>query len=165
MAEPPTDTEFPAAGFDTFDEFVKSAIKEYYQRGWASRKGNFIALVIASGQVFSMAKDQVTGEGGLRNMALTAAGVVALRIGLRFLTGPVGILLTAASVASLGAFFARNQKEVSQKVPRYRDLIAAHRARFDEIQNGYRAGRYDARERNLMVDGLHKRFLAECDEV
>ena len=159
------DTEFPAAGFDTFDEFVKSSIKEYYDRGWSTRKGNFIALVIASGQVMSMAKDQVTGEGGLRKMAMGAVGVVALRVGLRLVSGPLGMLLTAASLASLGAFLARNQKEVSAKVPRYRELISTTRAKFEEIQAGYRAGRYDARERNLMVDGLHKRFLGECDEV
>jgi len=159
------DTEFPAAGFDTFDEFVKSSIKEYYDRGWSTRKGNFIALVIASGQVMSMAKDQVTGEGGLRKMAMGAVGVVALRVGLRLVSGPLGMLLTAASLASLGAFLARNQKEVSAKVPRYRELISTTREKFEEIQAGYRAGRYDARERNLMVDGLHKRFLGDCDEV
>ena len=165
MAERPPETDFPAAGFDTYDDFVKSAIKEYYDRGWSTRKGNFIALVVASGQVFSMAKDQVTGEGGLRKMAIGAVGVVALRVGLRFVSGPIGLLLTAASVASLIAFFVKNQKEVSLKVPRYRELIAQMKTRFDEIQTGYRASRYDARERNLMVDGLQKRFLAECDEV
>jgi hypothetical protein len=159
------DTEFPAAGFDTFDEFVKSSIKEYYDRGWSTRKGNFIALVVASGQVMSMARDQVTGEGGLRKMAMGAVGVVAVRVGLRFVSGPLGWLLTAASLASLGAFFAKNQKEISAKVPRYRELIANTKAKFDEIQTGYRAGRYDARERNLMVDGLQKRFLADCDEA
>jgi hypothetical protein len=164
MSDRPPETDFPAAGFDTYDDFVKAAIKDYYDRGWATRKGNFIALVIASGQVFSMARDQVTGEGGLKKMAIGAVGIVALRVGLRFVSGPLGILLTAASLASLGAFLAKNQKEISQKVPRFRELIAQTRTRFDEIQNGYRAGRYDARERNLMVDGLHKRFLAECDE-
>ena len=165
MTERPPEADFPAAGFDTYDDFVKAAIKEYYDRGWSTRKGNFIALVIASGQVFSMAKDQVTGEGGLKKMAIGAVGVVALRVGLRFVSGPIGLLLTAASVASLVAFMARNQKEVSAKVPRYRELIAHTKAKFDEIQTGYRASRYDARERNLMVDGLQKRFLADLDEV
>ena len=165
MTERPPETDSPAAGFDTYDEFVKAAIKEYYDRGWSTRKGNFVALVIASGQVFSMAKDQVTGEGGLKKMALGAAGVMALRVGLRFVSGPLGLLLTAASVASLGAFVMKNQKEISLKVPRYRDLIAQTKGRFDEIQSGYRSSRYDARERNLMVDGLQKRFLADCDEV
>ena len=37
--------------------------------------------------------------------------------------------------------------------------------KFEEIQSGYRANRYDARERNLMVDGQLKRFLADLDEA
>src|SRR5437868_3085453 len=115
-----TEAEFPAAGFDTYDDFVKAAIKEYYERGWKNRKGNFIALLIASGQVFALAKDQVTGEAGLKKMAIGAAGLVALRIGLRFaLGGPLGILLTGLSAASLAAFFVKNQKEITAKIPRY----------------------------------------------
>ena len=160
------ETEFPAAGFDTYDDFVKAALKDYYDRGWKTRKGNFIALVIASGQIFALAKDQVTGEDGMKKMAIGAVGMVALRIGLGFvLTGPLGILLTGVSIVSLGAYLMKNQKEVSAKLPRYRELIAATKTKFEEIQSGYRGNRYDARERNLMVDGLHKRFLAECDEV
>jgi hypothetical protein len=42
-------------------------------------------------------------------------------------------------------------------------LIGETRARFEEAQGGYRAGRYDAASRNLMVDGLLKRFLDEID--
>jgi hypothetical protein len=162
MAEP----EFPAAGFDTYDDFVKAAIKDYYERGWKTRKGNFVALLIASGQVFNIAKDQVTGEGGVQKLAVGAAAIVALRVGLRFaLGGPLGILITGLSLASLTAFFWRNQKEIMAKIPRYKELLAQTKTKFEEIQTGYRAGRYDARERNLMVDGLHKRFLAECDEL
>jgi len=44
-----------------------------------------------------------------------------------------------------------------------RTLIADTRTRFEEIQGGYRAGRYDAAGRNLMVDGLLKRFLDDVD--
>src|SRR5262249_41588820 len=129
-----------------------------------NRRGNFIALVIASGQVAGLAKDAVTGQKGLRNMAGAAIGVVALRLALRWaLGGPLGILLTAASAAGLVAYFIRNQKEISQKVGRFRERIKEERTRFDEIQSGYRGGRYDARERNLMVDGQLKRFLADLD--
>ena len=46
-----------------------------------------------------------------------------------------------------------------------RDLINQTRERFDDAQNGYRQGRMDLRERNLMIDGLLKRFLKECDEI
>jgi hypothetical protein len=155
-----------AASYDTFEDYLKLAIKEYYERGWKSRRANFIALVIASGQMASVAKDAVSGEKGLRNVAVGAAGAVALRFALRWaLGGPLGILLTAATAASLVAYFVRNQKEISQKIGRFREQIAEERKKFEETQSGYRANRYDARERNLMVDGQLKRFLADLDEA
>ena len=164
----PTDTPDRTtndAAYDTFDDYLRLAIKEYYDRGWKSRRANFIALVIASGQTMAMAKDVVSGEKGLKNIAMGAVGVVALRLGLRYaLGGPIGILLTAASAASLVAFFVRNQKEISGKVGRFRELVAEERKKFEEVQNGYRQNRYDARERNLMIDGQLKRFLGELDE-
>ncbi len=154
-----------AASFDTYDQFLKQAIKDYYDRGWKTRKGNFVALLMASGQTASMAKDSLTGGEGLKRAALGAAGLVALRIGLAYaLTGPLGILVTGLAAAGLVAFFIKNQKEISAKLPRYRKLIADTRVKFEEIQAGYRGNRYGASERNLMVDGLLKRFLADCDE-
>jgi hypothetical protein len=163
MDEPKSETQ---PGYDTFDDYLRLAIKEYYERGWKNRRANFIALLIASGQTAAMAKEAVTGEKGLKNMAIGAVGVVALRLALRWaLGGPVAILITAASAASLVAYFVRNQKEVTAKISRFRELIAQERVRFDEIQSGYRANRYDMKERNLMVDGALKRFLGELDEV
>jgi hypothetical protein len=91
---------------------------------------------------------------------------VALRLALRWaLGGPLGILLTAATGASLIAFFIKNQKEISSKMGKLKERIAEERARFEEIQAGYRSNRYDARERNLMVDGQLKRFLADLDDA
>jgi hypothetical protein len=162
----PTKEEASAAAFDTFDQFVKQALKDYYDRGWSTRKGNFVALLIASGQTMSMAKDSLTGSKGLQRAAIGAGALVALRIGLAYaLTGPLGILLTAAAGVSLIAFFVKNQKSITEKLPKYRKLIAENRTKFEEIQSGYRANRYGAAQRNLMVDGLLKRFLAECDEA
>ena len=92
------------------------------------------------------------------------AGVVALRIGLRYaLSGPLGVILTGAAAVSLASYLVKNQKEITTKVSKFRTLIADTRTRFEETQGGYRAGRYDAASRNLMVDGLLKRFLAEVD--
>ncbi len=155
-----------AAAYDTFDDYLKLAIKEYYERGWKSRRANFIALLIASGQMAAVAKDAVAGEKGLRNVAVGAASAVALRFALRWaLGGPLGILLTAATAASLVAYLIRNQREISQKIGRFRERIAEEKRKFEETQSGYRANRYDARERNLMVDGQLKRFLADLDEA
>jgi hypothetical protein len=166
MATTPDKEPAVAAAYDTFEDYLKLAIKEYYERGWKSRRANFIALVLASGQMMSVAKDAVAGEKGLRNVAVGAAGAVALRFALRWaLGGPLGILLTAATAASLVAYFIRNQKEISQKIGRFRERIAEEKKRFEDIQAGYRANRYDARERALMVDGQLKRFLADLDEA
>jgi hypothetical protein len=111
-----------------------------------------------------MATESVKDGTGLKKAALGAAGVVALRFGLRyFLGGPVGLLLSAAVVASAVAYLAKNQKEISGKVAPCRSLIGDTRTKFDDIQGGYRAGRYDAAGRNLMVEGLLKRFLEDVD--
>jgi hypothetical protein len=155
-----------AAAYDTFDEYLRLALKEYYERGWKSRRANFIAFLWASGQTVSMAKSAVSGEKGLKNLAMGTAGVVALRLALRWaLGGPLGILLTAATAASLVAFAIKNQKDISAKMGRMRERIIEEKSRFEEIQSGYRANRYDARERNLMVEGQLKRFLGDIDEI
>lgn len=171
MATETTDShtsEAPAKGiYGEWDSFLKTAIREYYDRGFTSRKGNFIALIMASGQTaFSLAKDSVIDGTGTKKLAIGAALALALRVGLKYaLGGPLGLVLSVAAGASMISYFLRNQKDIVRKVGAYRTMIAAMQGRFDEIQEGWRAGRYDATERNLMVDGLMKRFLVQCDEV
>jgi hypothetical protein len=150
-----------------WDSFLKVAIREYYDRGFTSRKGNFIALLMASGgAALSMAKDSVVDGSGTKKLAIGAALALALRIGLKYaLGGPLGLVLTVAAGASMVSYFLRNQKDIVRKVGTYKTQIADTRKRFEDIQDGWRAGRYDATERNLMVDGLMKRFLAQCDEA
>ena len=152
--------------FDSYDAFVQQVVRDYYDRGWKSRRGNFIALVIASGQAASMAVDSVRDGSGLKKAAYGAAGLVALRLAFRYaLSGPLGVVLTGAALASAISYGWKNQKEISGKIGTYRALVADMRTKFDEIQGGYRAGRYDAAGRNLMVDGLLKRFLEEIDQA
>ncbi len=152
--------------FDDYDAFLKQAIRDYYDRGWKSRRGTFIALVMASGQVTSMAAESIRDGSGLKKAALGAAGAVALRIGLRYaLSGPLGIIATGALALSVGGYLLKNRKEITGKVGTCRELINDTRTRFEETQGGYRAGRYDAASRNLMVDGLLKRFLEELDNM
>src|SRR5215470_11080836 len=143
-----------------WDEFLKTAIKEYYDRGFTARKGNFIALLMASGQTaLAMAKDSVVDGTGTKKVAIGAALVLALRVGLRYaIGGPLGLVLTIAAGASLISYFLKNQKDIVKKVGVYRGLIGETRSRFDDLQEGWRAGRYDVTERNLMIDGLMKRF-------
>jgi len=160
-------TESPAKGiYGDFDSFLKTAIREYYDRGFTARKGNFIALLMASGQTaFAMAKDSVVDGTGTKKLAIGAALVLALRIGLRYaIGGPLGLVLTVAAGASMISYFLRNQKDIVKRVGVYRTLIADTKTRYEELQEGWRSGKYDATERNLMIDGLMKRFLGQCDE-
>ena len=160
-ADAPADSK---AQYDTFDDFLQAAIRDYYERGW--QRPNFLALLIASGQTGTMAKTALGSTGGLKRLALGTMGIMAVRVILvRVITGPLGLILTGVSVASLIALFIRNQREIIAKTARFRELISSTRESFEETQTGYRQNRLDARERNLMVDGLLKRFLRECDEI
>jgi hypothetical protein len=153
--------------YGDFDSFLKTGLREYYDRGWTTRRGNFIALLIASGQTaFALAKDSVVDGSGTKKVAIGAAAVVALRIGLKYaLGGPLGLVLTVAAGASMVSYFIRNQKDIVGKVGLYKKLIIETRQRYDEIQGGWRDGKYPITDRNLMVDGLMKRFIGQVDET
>ncbi len=153
--------------YEDFDNFLKVGIKEYYDLGWKQRKGNFIALLIASGQTsFALAKDSVIDGSGTKSVAIGAAAVLALRVGLRYaIGGPLGLVLTIAASASMVSYFFRNQKDIIKKVGTYKGHISESQERYDELQSGWRDGRYQQDERNLMIDGLMKRFLELVDEA
>ncbi|HUS30167.1 MAG TPA: hypothetical protein VMZ53_16785 [Kofleriaceae bacterium] len=161
----------PAAGaqgiYTSWDAFLKQAIREYYDRGWTTRKGNFIALLIASGStVAGLAKDSVVDGSGTKKVAIGAAMAVALRIGLRYaLGGPLSLVLSVAAGASMIAYFVRNQKDIVKKVSVYKTAIADNEKRYNEVQSGWRDGKYQVTDRNLMIDGLMKQFIGQVDEA
>lgn len=152
--------------YDDFDSFLKVGIREYYDRGWTKRRGNFIALLIASGQAsLSMAKDSMVDGTGTRKVAIGAAAVVALRVGLKYaLGGPLGLVLTVAAGASMVSYFFRHQRDIIRKVGIYKTIIRDTQQRYEETMSGWRNGKYDENQRNLMIDGLMKRFLEQLDE-
>lgn len=153
--------------YTTFDAFLKQGIKEYYDRSWTSRKGNFIALLIASGQTsLAVAKDSVVDGTGTKKVAIGAGLLIALRVGLRYaIGGPLGLVLGLAAGASMISYFVRNQKDIVKKVGTYKTGIADSEKRYTEIQTGWRDGKYQIAERNLMIDGLMKQFIAQIDEA
>ena len=157
--------EAASAGIYTnFDAFLKAAIHDFYRRTGKRDKATFIALVIASGELPALAGDAVRSEAGLRKLAMGAAGVAALRVGLRYLvSGPLGILLTGAAAASMVAYFVRNRAEITSKVGRFRTLVTDVRQRYEDVQSQHRDGRLDDAQRNLMIDGLRQRFLADVE--
>jgi hypothetical protein len=168
MAEPSKEAAAAAQGiYATFDAFLKQAIREYYDRGWTTRKGNFIALLIGAGQTsLALAKDSVVDGSGTKKVALGAGLLLALRIGLRYaLGGPLGLVLGVAAGASMVAYFVRNQKDIIKKVGLYKTEISDTEKRYDEVQSGWRDGKYQITDRNLMIDGLMKQFINRVDEA
>lgn len=169
-SERPAGADDPASAqgiYGTFDAFLKAAIKEYYERGWTTRRGNFIALLIAAGQTsLALAKDSVVDGTGTRKVAIGAGLLVALRLGLKYaLGGPLGMVLSVAAGASMVSYFVKNQKDIVRKVGVYRTAIADAEARYAEVQRDFRDGRHTASARNLMIDGLLKRFVAQLDDA
>lgn len=168
MAEPSKEPAATAQGlYAAWDAFLKQAIREYYDRSWTTRKGNFIALLIAAGQTsLALAKDSVVDGSGTKKVAISAGILLALRIGLRYaLGGPLGLVLGVAAGASMISYFLRNQKDIVRKVGSYRTVIADHEKRYGEVQSGWRDGKYQITERNLMIDGLMKQFITQVDEA
>jgi hypothetical protein len=168
VADAPKDTTPGSDGiYGSFDRFLKQAIREYYDRGWSTRKGNFIALLIAAGGTsFALAKDSVTGGSGGKKLAIGAGLLVALQVGLRYAVGgPLGLVLTVAAGASMVSYFVRNQRDIIKKVGTYKQVIADSHKRYDEVQAGWRDQKYEIIDRNLMIDGLMKQFIAQVDET
>ena len=168
MAEPSKEAAASAQGlYADFDAFLKQAIREYYDRGWTTRRGNFIALLIASGSTsMALAKDSVVSGEGAKKVAIGAGLVVALRIGLRFaIGGPLGLVLTLASGAAMVSSFVRNQKDIVKKVGSYKTVIADVEKRYAEVQAGWRDGKHQITDRNLMIDGLMKQLISQVDEA
>ncbi len=168
MAEPSKEAAASAQGiYASYDSFLKQAIREYYDRGWTTRKGNFIALLIASGSTsMALAKDSVVDGSGTKKVAIGAGLAIALRIGLKYaLGGPLGLVLSVAAGASMIAYFVRNQKDIVKKVGVYKTVIADGDKRFTEVQAGWRDGKYQITDRNLMIDGLMKQFITQIDEA
>jgi len=168
VAEAPKDTAPDDGGiYSSFDGFLKQAIREYYDRGWTTRKGNFIALLIASGGTsFALAKDSVIGGSGTKKLAIGAGLLLALQVGLRYaLGGPLGLVLTVAAGASMVSYFVRNQRDIVKRVGVYKQVIAASQQRYDEIQAGWRDHKHELAERNLMIDGLMKQLITQVDEA
>lgn len=147
---------------ETYDGFLKTAIKKYWDQG--ADRVNFIALLLASREAWSVAWDGVRSPGSGKKILTGAAGAAAVVVLLRVLLGgPIGLILTGASVASLGALYARNHKRIWAQQDRYKALINQYRIKHQQVRAKYVDGNLDADERDLMIDGLLRRFLEELD--
>lgn len=153
----------PKAIYASYDGFLKTAI----ERHWASGRSriHFVALLLASREAWEVAWEGVTAPGTGQKALMGAGGVAAIYVALRLLIGgPIGLVLTGVSVASLVSVYAQNHRRIWDQQARYRRLIGDYRVKYDRIRGEFIEGAYSEDQRDLMIEGLLNRFLDEIDE-
>ena len=152
---------YAAEVYESFDAFMQQVLKDTYEKG--AKRAEFVALLLASGELIPMAWGRAK-KTGVKELAMGAAGVVAIRVALRYvLGGPLGVIITGFSVATLISFFWSHQKEVLARRGPYKELISDTHEKFEDIQARYRDGKYDDGERALLIEGLMRRVLNEIE--
>ena len=147
--------------YESFDRFLQNAIKEYYDRAGRRQRGDFVALLIASGEVTPLAMDRLK-RASPGELAGAAGAAVALRVGLRFaLSGPLAILVSGLTLASLTSYLFRQQGEVMARIAPFKEAVADVRQEYERVQAGHSDGRYGDDDRKLMIDGLTQRLMKE----
>lgn len=156
----------PDAPCDTYEQFLHRALKSQWERSDRKRKLGFLAMLLASSEAWKVAAEEIKGAATARNLLAGAAGAVALRMLLKYvLGGPLGIVLTGASIASLVAVYVRHHAEIVRRVGRYRELIAEYEPKFEDVRSGFAKGELSPSNRELMIDGLLKRFNDAVDRI
>jgi hypothetical protein len=148
----------------SYDGFLRLAIEKY----WHSKgnRVNFVALLLASREAWGVAAGEIVQPSTGRTLLTGAAATTGVLLLLRaVLGGPVGLLLTGASVASLAALYARNHRLIWAQQERYRALLGQYRIKHMQVRGKLIDGDIDEETRDLMIDGLMNRLLEELDEA
>lgn len=152
-----------STAYDGYEGFLREAIRLH----WESRpkeRLSFLSLLLATREAWQVAWDKATQS--RQRLATGAAGAAAVTVLLRtFAGGPLGFLLTSASIASLVALYVREHDRVRQRSDRYRSLVAEYRGKYASLRNRYVMGEFERPERDLMIDGLLQRFLQALQET
>ena len=152
--------------YENFDDFLKAAVRDFYKRSGVRKKAQFIAFAVASGESASLLIDKVKGTSLREKLIGGALGAVAVRMIVKWaLGGPLGVVLSLATLGSLVAYAVTNQKEIFDNIKAYREQVSAVRREYDEIHEGFRGGAFGQSERDLMIDGLLRRFVERVEQV
>ena len=149
--------------YGSYDGFLKNAI----ERHWSERRSrvHFVSLLLASREAWQVAWGGITAPGTGRNVLTGAGGAAAIYVLLRiFVGGPIGLVLTGISIASLVAVYTQNHTRIWSQQERYRKLIGDYRVKYDRIRADFIEGTIPEDQRDLMIDGLLVRFLDDIDD-
>lgn len=153
----------PQVVYASYDGFLKTVIEEY----WETRRNSahFLALLLASREAWSVAWAGLRADDTQQRALMGAGGALAIYVLLRiFIGGPIGLVLTGVSIASLVAAYSSNHRRIWDQQDRYRKLIADYRVKHDRIRADWLEGTISEEHRNLMIEGLLNRFMEEMDD-
>lgn len=151
--------------YQNYPGFLKSAIKRFWSSDRSS-KLDLLALLLATREAWEVAWDGATSPQGGRSLLKGAAGAAAVTVLLRtVLGGPIGLLLTGVSVASLGALYVKHNEKVWMHVELYKKLVDEFRPAYDELQYEFKEGGLRESQRDLMIDGLMSRFMDRLEAI
>ena len=149
--------------YETYEDFLRVVICRYWESGYA-QKANFLSLLLACRAAWSVAWDKTVSRESGRRVLKGAAGTAAAAVLIRALVGgPIGMLLGAASIASLVAVYVKNYERIWAQAERYRELIEGYRPEHERVWGEHAAGKIRDDQRDLMMDGLVSRFLEDLD--
>jgi hypothetical protein len=153
----------PKVIYASYDGFLKTVIESY----WETRRNSvhFLALLLASREAWSVAWEGFKAEDTGRRALMGAGGAAAIYVLLRiFIGGPIGLVLTGVSIASLVAAYSSNHRRIWDQQDRYRKLIGDYRVKYDKIRADWLDGTISEESRDLMIDGLLNRFHEDIDD-
>jgi hypothetical protein len=153
----------PKVVYASYDGFLKTVIESY----WETRRNtpHFLALLLASREAWSVAWAGVSSSDTQQRALMGAGGAAALYVLLRlFIGGPIGLVLTGVSIASLVAAYSSNHRRIWDQQDRYRKLIADYRVKYDKVRADWLEGTISEENRDLMIEGLLNRFMEEMDD-
>ncbi len=144
----------------SFEAFLRAAIHRYWESPGRDRV-SFLGLLFATRESLPVAFERLSRPDAQKKALLTSAGAVAVTVLLRtLLGGPIGLLLTAGSIAGLAQLYVARAPEVKVRSTRIRRLIGEYRGEVESALESGRTGALDDDQLDLVLEGLLGRFLA-----
>jgi hypothetical protein len=149
----------------SFEDFLRAAIHRYWESPGRDRL-TFLSLLFATRESLPVALERFTRPESQRTALLTSAGAVAATVLLRtLLGGPIGLLLTAGSIAGLAQLYVRRAPDVKDRSTRIRRLIGGYRREVEGALDSGKRGSLSDDQLDLVLEGLLGRFLDEVSEM
>lgn len=149
----------------SYEDFLRAAIHRYWESPGRDRV-TFLGLLFATRESLPVLVERLSRADAQKKALVTSAGFVAVTVLLRALVGgPLGLLLTAGSIAGLAQLYIQRAPEVKARSERITRLMSGYRAEVEQALESGRAGTLSDDQLDLVLEGLVGRFLREVGEL